>query len=57
MKLHVTEEYIIDIPQTNDFNEAVDIFHTDASDLYETKHYGWNLEEVKEDEDTCRCSK
>jgi len=56
MKLHVTEEYIIDIPQTNDFNEAVDIFHMDASDLYETKHYGWNLEEYTE-ENECRCSK
>jgi len=50
MKLFVTETYIIDIPQTDDFDEAVDIFHTDASDLYETKHYGWNLDEYKEED-------
>jgi len=51
MRLIVTEKYLINIPQTDDYQEAVDIFHTDASDLYDVKHYGYEFKNVSKFED------
>ena len=51
MRLLVTEQYLINIPQTDDYQEAVDIFHTDASDLYDVKHYGYEFKNVSKFED------
>jgi len=51
MRLIVTEKYLINIPQTDDYQEAVDIFHTDAGDLYDVKHYGYEFKNVSKFED------
>ncbi len=48
MKMIVTETFIVDIPQTDDFQEAIEIFHIDATDLYDVKHYGYEFKQEEE---------
>lgn len=48
MKLIVQETYLVNIPQTDNYEDAVDIFHTDATDLYEVKHYGYDFKKEEE---------
>lgn len=51
MRMLVTETFIVDIPQTDDFQEAIDIFHVDATDLYDVKHYGYEFKQYGEEEE------
>lgn len=41
VSLRVVEEYEVYIPQTEDIEEAINIFNMDATDVYETKHKGF----------------
>lgn len=51
MRMIVKETFIVDIPQTDDFQEAIDIFHVDATDLYDVKHYGYEFFPYGEEEE------
>jgi len=51
MRLIVKETYLVNIPQTDDYEDAVAIFHADATDLYEVKHYGYEFGNVSKFED------
>jgi len=51
MRLIVQETYLVNIPQTDDYEDAVAIFHTDSTDLYEVKHYGYDFKNVSRFED------
>tara|TARA_Y100001963_G_scaffold131467_2_gene188932 strand:+ start:502 stop:702 length:201 start_codon:yes stop_codon:yes gene_type:complete len=41
VSLRVVEEYEVYIPQTEDIEEAINIFNMDSTDVYETKHKGF----------------
>ena len=42
----VTEQYIVEIPNVNNIEDATEEFHNAGSvDTYYVEHYGWDFEE------------
>ena len=50
MRLLITETYLVNIPETNDYQEAIEIFHSDGL-LDVPKHYGYQIDALYSLED------